>query len=174
MRIKRLLSLCLLRVALGQTTAQTLGDVLTGQSATLSTLNTWLESQQLVYAMLSNAQGVTMLAPSNNALNQLTNTGLATQLGEDANLLTAFLSYHVLNGTYSISDLSSGLTTTSSVPTLLDIAAYSNVTGGQRVAARSQNGAVTLISGNGAQSNVESSVSQPPPQLHTPPPNQPA
>jgi uncharacterized surface protein with fasciclin (FAS1) repeats len=158
MRIKRLPLLCLSGVASAQATTQTLGDVLTAQSATLSTLNTWLASEQAVYSVLSNAQGVTLLAPSNNALNQLYSTSLATQLGQDANLLTAFLSYHVLSGIYSVSDLTTA-SPSSSIPTFLDIAAYSNVTGGQRVETRSQNGVVTFISGSGAQSNIESSVS---------------
>ena len=170
MRIKRLPLLCLATVASAQATTQTLGDVLTAQSATLSTLNTWLASEQAVYSVLSNAQGVTLLAPSNNALNHLYSTSLATQLGQDANLLTAFLSYHVLSGTYSVSDLTAA-SPSSSIPTFLDIAAYSNVTGGQRIEPRAQNGVITFISGSGTQSNIESSVSHTAAQTYPPHPS---
>lgn len=139
--------------------AQTLADVLQSQSASLSTLTSWLNSQQAVYAMLSNAQDVTLLAPNNNAMNQLYSTPLAAELGEDANLLTAFLSYHILNGTYRMSDFTAQ--SSLSVPTFLNMAAYSNVRGGQRVESLNRDGAVTFISGNMAQSNIESSVRHP-------------
>lgn len=162
MRIRRLLLGCVARAA----SSQSLADILTSNSATLSTLNAWLSSQQLVYTLLSNAEGVTLLAPSNNALTQLYSSPYSTQLGTDPDLLTAFLSYHVLNGTYDISTLA----TSQSIQTLLDLAGFSNVTGGQRVVNRANNGVITLLSGNGAQSNVEGYVRPLPfPRLPSPP-----
>lgn len=146
----------LLLSAAGVAWGQTLQDVLTAQSASLSSLNAWLNSEQLVYEVLNNAQGVTLLAPSNNALNNLYGTSYANQLAEDPNLLTAFLSYHVLNGEYFASDFAN--TQAVALPTYLNQKSFSNVTGGQKVESRSQNGAVTFISGNGAQSNIETSV----------------
>ncbi|AEO63091.1 uncharacterized protein THITE_2141256 [Thermothielavioides terrestris NRRL 8126] len=148
----RLSQLILLLVA-GLVWAQTLEDILTAESATLSTLNAWLTSEQLVLSILSNAQGVTLLAPSNNALNQLYNSSLLTQLTVDPNFLTAFLSYHVLSGEFFVSNFLN--TQAATVPTFLNQRAYSNVTGGQKIQARSNNGTITFISGNGAQSNVE-------------------
>ncbi|KAL2132483.1 hypothetical protein VTI74DRAFT_3757 [Chaetomium olivicolor] len=124
------------------------------QSATLSTLNAWLTSQQIAFSILSSAQGVTLLAPSNNALNQLLSSPFAIQLAEDPNLLTAFLSYHVVNGVFSMADLIAAQPG-ASLPTFLNTQSYSNVTGGQKIESRSQNGAVTFISGSATQSNLE-------------------
>ncbi|KAK4150842.1 FAS1 domain-containing protein [Chaetomidium leptoderma] len=149
MRLSRLLVLS----AAGGTLAQSLLDILTAQSATLSTLTAWLTSQQLVYDILSNARGITLLAPSNTALTQLYTTPLVGQLALDPNLLTAFLSYHVLDGVYLASDFVN--TPAAAVPTFMNMKAYSNVSGGQVIETRSQNGAVTFYSGNGVQSNFE-------------------
>jgi len=157
----RLNPLLLLSVA-GCARAQTLADILAAESAYLSTLNAWLTSQPTVYQILSNAQGVTMLAPSNNALNSLYSTTLATQLAADANMLTAFLSYHVLDGIYSISNLSRAEAV--AVPTYMNMAAYSNVTGGQVVLACSPQSDLNLISGNNVQSNVQTYVCLVPPR----------
>ncbi|KAL2195196.1 FAS1 domain-containing protein [Corynascus similis CBS 632.67] len=131
----------------------TLQDILNAQSATLSTLSAWLQSQAVVFQILSNAQGVTLLAPSNNALTQLYSTSLASELALDPNFLTAFLAYHVLSGVHFVSDLSKSQG--ASVPTFLNMAAYSNVSGGQVVHSKSQNGAVNLITGNNMQSNLQ-------------------
>ncbi|KAK4032119.1 FAS1 domain-containing protein [Parachaetomium inaequale] len=149
MRPRRLL----LFTGAAATLAQSLQDVLTAQSAVLSTLNAWLASQSLVFQILTNVQGVTLLAPSNNALSQLYSTPLATQLASDPNLLTAFLSYHVLDGVYMMSDFTNA--PVASMPTFLNMAGYSNVSGGQVVESRAQNGAVTFLTGNNAQSNVQ-------------------
>jgi len=132
----------------------TLADVLAAQSEKLSSLTTWLESQELVYNLLSGAEDITLLAPSNNALQQLNNSPLANQLMSDTGFLTAFLSYHVLNGTYYASNLTSAPTQV--IPTLLDLATYDNITGGQKVISQFSDGAVTFISGGGAKSTVES------------------
>lgn len=137
----------------------TLQDILNAQSATLSTLSAWLQSQAVVFQILSNAQGVTLLAPSNNALTQLYSTSLASELALDPNFLTAFLAYHVLSGVHFVSDLSKSQG--ASVPTFLNMAAYSNVSGGQVVHSKSQNGAVNLITGNNMQSNLQPYVFPP-------------
>ncbi|KAL2172951.1 FAS1 domain-containing protein [Thermothelomyces heterothallicus CBS 202.75] len=126
--------------------------VLIDQSATLSTLNAWLQSQSLILQILSNAQGVTLLAPSNDALNQMFGTSLSSELASDPNFLTAFLAYHALDGVYFVSNLSNAKST--SIPTFLNMEAYSNVSGGQVVRTLSQNGSVTLITGNNMQSNL--------------------
>ncbi|KAG7289324.1 hypothetical protein NEMBOFW57_005691 [Staphylotrichum longicolle] len=149
MRWKRLLPLTIAWVVSGQS----LEDVLTAQSATLSTLNAWLTSQQVAFEILSNVQGVTLLAPSNNALNQLYSSPLYGQLASDPNLLVAFLSYHVLDGIYFMSDI--GATQLASLPTFMNMNSYSNVSGGQVIEAVTQNNQVTFVTGNGAQANVE-------------------
>ncbi|KAK3994823.1 FAS1 domain-containing protein [Cladorrhinum sp. PSN332] len=138
-------------------TAQTLpslADVLAAQSESLSSLTTWLESQELVYNLLANAEDVTLLAPSNNALQQLNNSPLANELLSNTEFLTAFLSYHVLNGTYYASNLTSAPLQV--IPTLLDLAGYGNITGGQKLIAQSSDGGVSFISGGGSKSTVQS------------------
>ncbi|KAK4198925.1 FAS1 domain-containing protein [Triangularia verruculosa] len=134
--------------------AQTLADVLAQNAATLSSLTTFLQSEEVIYELFANAQDVTLLAPSNEALARLNATPLANELLADPNYLTAFLAYHVLNGTYYASNLTSS--PTQFIPTILDIAAYSNVTGGQRLQAQSSNNGVGFVSGNGQLSTVES------------------
>ncbi|KAK0666879.1 FAS1 domain-containing protein [Cercophora samala] len=134
--------------------AQTLADVLAENAATLSSLTSFLQSEEVIYELFANAQDVTLLAPSNEALARLNATPLANELLSDPNYLTAFLAYHVLNGTYYASNLSSA--PTQFIPTILDIAAYSNVTGGQRLQVQSSDGGVSFVSGNGAVSTVQS------------------
>lgn len=149
-------SLLPLALAATLTFAQSLQEVITGQSASLSTLNAWLTSESLVYQILGSAEGITLLAPSNNALAKLYGTPLATDLALDPNLLAAFLSYHVLDGVYPMSDFAT--TTAMSAPTFLNLPGYSNVTGGQVVQSRPQNGGVAFVSGNNVLSNVQASV----------------
>ncbi|KAK0735308.1 FAS1 domain-containing protein [Apiosordaria backusii] len=134
--------------------AQTLADILAENAATLSSLTTFLQSEQVIYDLFANAQDVTILAPSNEALARLNTTPLANELLADPNYLTAFIAYHVLNGTYYTSNLTSS--PTQFVPTILDIAAYSNVTGGQRLEVQSSDGGVSFLSGDGDLSTVQS------------------
>ena len=149
--------------------AQTLEDILTAQSATLGSLNAWLASEQVVFDILNSAQGVTLLAPSNNALSQLANTPLYGQLASDPNLLVAFLSYHVLDGVYPIANLSAA--PVSAVQTYMNMRAYANVSGGQVIDSVPQNGALTFVTGNGAQSNVQQYVCHPQNSVSLPSPN---
>ncbi len=155
MRWSHLIPLTIAWLARGQS----LEDILTAQSATLSTLNAWLSSQQLVYEILANAQGITLLAPSNNAMNQLYNTPLPGQLSTDPNMLVAFLSYHVLDGVYFMSDL--GATQLAAVPTFMNMRQYSNVSGGQVINSLAKNNQLTFVTGNGNQANVEQYVRLP-------------
>lgn len=134
---------------------QTLGDVLTAQAATLSTLTSFLQSEETIYEVFNNAKDVTLLAPSNDALAKLNNSPIVNQLLADPQFLTAFLSYHVLNGTFYASNLTAE--PTQFIPTLLDLNGYSNVTGGQRLQVKTDgNGGVTFVSGDGTISAVSS------------------
>lgn len=134
----------------------TLAEVLAAQSETLSSLTTWLESQELVYNLLAGAEDVTLLAPSNDALQALNNSPLANELLSDPNYLTAFLSYHVLNGTFFASNLTSSPQL--AIPTLLDLAHYDNVTGAQKIISKSSDGGVSFLSGGGSVSKVQAAV----------------
>ena len=136
--------------------APTLAEVLAAQSETLSSLTTWVQSQEAVYSLLAGAEDITILAPSNKAFEELANSPLASQLTSDPNFLTAFLSYHVLNGTYYASNLTSSPQLV--LPTLLDLANYENVTGPQKVISRVSDGGVSFLSGGGSLSTVQTAV----------------
>lgn len=136
--------------------AQSLPEVIAAQSGNLSSLGAWLSSEPLIYQILSSARGITLLAPSNNALAQLYGSALATDLAVDPNLLAAFLSYHALEGVHPLADFAN--VTAKTAPTFLDLAGYSNVTGGQVVQSRSQNGGVAFLSGKGVLSTVQACV----------------
>ncbi|KAK4222502.1 FAS1 domain-containing protein [Podospora fimiseda] len=142
-----------LLAAANAVTAQSLAEVLAAQAETLSSLTTWLESQELVYNLLAGAEDVTLLAPSNNALQQLNSSPLANELLSNTEFLTAFLSYHVLNGTYFASNLTSSPVQV--IPTLLDLQGYDNIAGGQKLIAQSVDGGVSFISGGGLKSTVQ-------------------
>jgi uncharacterized surface protein with fasciclin (FAS1) repeats len=104
---------------------------------------------QLVQS-LSNAQNVTILAPSNEAFANVGNETLGA-LTANEGLLTALLQYHVLNGTI----LSSAITNQSQfVPTLLTNELFTNVTGGQVVEAVTSGDNVTFFSGLLSNSSV--------------------
>lgn len=135
--------------------AQTLRDVLTAEAATLSSLTSFLQSQETIYEVFSNARDVTLLAPSNDALAKLNGSLLANQLLADPQFLTAFLSYHVLNGTFYASNLTAE--PTQFIPTLLDLAGYENITGGQKLQVKTDgNGGVSFVTGDGTVSIVTS------------------
>jgi uncharacterized surface protein with fasciclin (FAS1) repeats len=109
---------------------------------------------QLVQS-LSNAQNVTILAPSNEAFANVGNETLGA-LTANEGLLTALLQYHVLNGTI----LSSAITNQSQfVPTLLTNELFTNVTGGQVVEAVTSGDNVTFFSGLLSNSSVAQAVS---------------
>ncbi|KAK3297100.1 FAS1 domain-containing protein [Chaetomium fimeti] len=130
--------------------AQTLEEVLTAHSDTLSMMLMWLASQEFIFECLSEAKGITLLAPSNTALARLFGTSLPARLASDMNLLTAFVNYHILDGVYHMADFVSARTT--SAPTFLSIPAYSNMSEVQVIQERSENGTLTFFTGGGAQS----------------------
>ena len=90
---------------------------------------------------LASASNITILAPSNAAFAAL---GPLPQSPDLANMVTALLTYHVINGSYSASQLSAG---TKFLPTMLSDPAYANVTGGQRVESEPMDGSVGFYSG---------------------------
>jgi hypothetical protein len=81
---------------------------------------------------------------------------LSTQSATDPNLLAAFLSYHVLPGVYCFDDFLD--TPDAAAPSFMNMAAYSNVTGGQVVRTLSKDGALIFVTGNNAKSNVQAYV----------------
>ncbi|KAF2107850.1 Fasciclin domain-containing protein [Lophiotrema nucula] len=98
----------------------------------LSNLTTFLGTNPALVQALSSAQNITILAPSNQAFNELANSSAGLALASDPGLVTALLQYHVLNGTYSAAQITN---TSVFIPTLLTNSSYTNVTGGQVVEA---------------------------------------
>lgn len=111
--------------------SQDLNATLSGNEQ-LSNLTTFLGMAPQLLAALGNATNITILAPSNEAFASFANSSAAADVATDPGLLAAVLQYHVLNGTYSASQITNQSTF---IPTLLQNSTYSNVTGGQVVEA---------------------------------------
>jgi uncharacterized surface protein with fasciclin (FAS1) repeats len=98
---------------------------------------------------------VTILAPNNAAVDALVNNPDVGNLLSQPGYLEALLSYHVLNGTYFASNFSN---TPQFIPTLLTNQTFTNVTGGQRVEAVTNNDNVTFYSALKQNVTVENAV----------------
>lgn len=134
-------------------TAPSLAEAL-NSTTELSQLQGVLNLNPQLLQELSDANNVTILAPSNEAFDEIDNATL-TGLTSNAGLFTALLQYHILNGTY----LSEAITNTSAFfPTLLTNLLFTNVTGGQVVEAVEQDGNVTFYSGLLSNSSVSTAV----------------
>ncbi|KAI8656982.1 hypothetical protein NCS56_01303800 [Fusarium sp. Ph1] len=146
-----LLSLALVGAASAQSRTS-LTDALDSKNDTLSELNGLIKAQPGLARTLSQLRNITILAPSNDALEALLNdTTVAKQVAADPGLIGAILQYHVLNGTYYASNITD---TPAFVKTLLTNETYTNVTSGQVVEAVAANDTVSFYSGLRAQSNV--------------------
>ncbi|KAH7198433.1 FAS1 domain-containing protein [Fusarium flagelliforme] len=103
---------------------------------------------------LNRLRNVTILAPSNDALEELLkDKSIASMVSDNSSFVTDLLQYHILNGTYYASNITE-MDMAAFVPTLLTNSTYSNVTGGQRVEVMAENDTVSFYSGFRAQSNV--------------------
>jgi uncharacterized surface protein with fasciclin (FAS1) repeats len=109
---------------------------------------------------LGRLRNVTILAPSNDALEELLkDTTVARMVDDNPSYVANLLSYHVLNGTYYASNITD-MDGAAFVPTHLTNSTYANVTGGQRVEVMAENDTVSFYSGFRAQSNVTKAVSR--------------
>lgn len=160
MHFKHLSLLALAGYALAQdsSTPQSLNATLSGNDQ-LSNLTSFLALQPQLLDTLSNAQNITILAPSNNAFSAFLNSSAGSQLADDPGLVAALLSYHVLNGTYTSSMISN---TSTFVPTLLTNESYANVTGGQVVEAIMIGNETVFYSGLLQNATVSQAVRTPP------------
>jgi uncharacterized surface protein with fasciclin (FAS1) repeats len=113
----------------------------------LSILASLLGNNTELFDELSAAQGITILAPSNDAWSELAElTGeIVLDPDDQEGIVTALLQYHVLSGRYTSANITSG--PSPFMPTLLEDRTYVNITGGQVVHAASVNGTVTFYSG---------------------------
>lgn len=142
MQFRQLLPLALAS-AISAQSSMSLTDALNSQNSTLSKLNSLLQSTGLT-SQLNNLQNVTILAPSNDAVNLALNSSDSTALLANQGALTALLQYHILNGSYMLDSFQN---TSEFIATDLNNQTYSNVTGGQRVECRrAANGNVTFFS----------------------------
>jgi len=125
--------------------------VLTSPATALISNNTAISNS---IGQLSN---ITILAPSNEALNTLISGADAATAAMLAmpDFIQAVLSYHIVNGTYYASAFSE---TPAFVPTILMNETFTNVTGGQRVEGVLDDGKVVIRSGLGMESTVTSAV----------------
>ncbi|EDU46006.1 beta-ig-h3 fasciclin [Pyrenophora tritici-repentis] len=147
--VKPLSALALAGLAVAQNNAAPdLVTALTGAASELSTLAGLVPAS--ILTTLSSLQNITLLAPSNAAFAKVNNATLGA-LTANPGLLSALLTYHVLNGTFA----STAITEDSVfVPTLLTNTSYANVTGGQRVEVEEEDDKVVFYSGLGMNSTV--------------------
>merc|ERR1712087_427029 len=109
----------------------------------LSSLNDLVGNYPDFAATLASWEDVTILAPSNDALETLMNSDAGSMLDNDQ-FVQALLNYRVINGTVYASNITQ---TPIFAPTYLNSSMYSNVTGGQVVEARREDGEVQFVSG---------------------------
>ncbi|KAH8779015.1 FAS1 domain-containing protein [Hyaloscypha finlandica] len=150
MHLTTLLPLALASVTAAQNT-MSLSAVLTANNKTLSTLNGLLATQPALVTALSSAQGITILAPSNDAFSKILSTSAGMALEKDPSMITALLQYHVLNGSVPASAFT---TSAQFIPTLLTNTSFSNVTGGQVVMGMLSGKTVEVFSGLKEKSTV--------------------
>merc|ERR1712039_1080263 len=108
----------------------------------LSSLNDLVGNYPDFAATLASWENVTILAPSNDALETLMNSDAGSMLDNDQ-FVQSLLRYHVLQSTVYASDITQ---TPVFAPTYLNSSMYSNVTGGQVVEARMQDDEVQFVS----------------------------
>merc|ERR1712072_1370426 len=109
----------------------------------LSSLNDLVGNYPDFAATLASWEDVTILAPSNDALETLMNSDAGSMLDNDE-FVQSLLRYHALNGTVYSSNITQ---TPIFAPTYLNSSMYSNVTGGQVVAAQMEDGEAQFVSG---------------------------
>jgi uncharacterized surface protein with fasciclin (FAS1) repeats len=138
---------------LGGVMAQTgtlidLGSLLSGQK-NLTTFYGLIQKYPQILLQLPSYQGVTILAPNDDAFNKIPYTSLNDAFkNNDADIITNVIEYHILQGTRLAASLVPGSPVF--IPTLLTNTSYSNVTNGQRVENVEQAGdVVVFVSGEG-------------------------
>lgn len=104
--------------AAGVASAVTLSEALASENSTLSSLVSLLQTQPETLDALNNASNITLLAPSNSALDSLMSSTDEAVLAALASTeyVRALLSYHVLSGVFRSADIPE---TPAYVPTLL-------------------------------------------------------
>lgn len=118
----------------------------------LSTFNNYVNSSSNLTKLLSSANNVTLLAPSNAAFEAwLPNQ--APDLPKDQ--IEALLTYHLVNGVFASIEFSNQPQFSR---TFLSNVSYTNVTGGQRVELVSSSGRPEIVSYNQSVSSISTEV----------------
>ncbi|KAF5232836.1 hypothetical protein FOXYS1_15777 [Fusarium oxysporum] len=155
MKFQNFLPLALTKLATAQNgtpSNSSLIDVLPFNNHILSVLNGILEERLGFATTLDRMVGVTILAPSDDAIRSfLNNTTIDRMLASDPGAFEAFLFYHILNGTYFIKDF---METPMFIETMLHNSTFENVTGGQVVEARKDGDTVGFYSTLKTEANV--------------------
>jgi uncharacterized surface protein with fasciclin (FAS1) repeats len=149
MKANRALPLALAGAAVAQS-GTSLTDVLASHDD-ISVLVELLGNNTSILEALQAASDITILAPSNDALNALLNSTAVAEAEDVESLVTAVLTYHVLNGTFYAANVTE---TPAFIPTLLENSMYENVAGAQVVEARATGTTVSFYSALKAQANV--------------------
>lgn len=134
--------------------AQNLTQLL-ANTTQLSSLNSLLSSYPDIVNSLSSVTNVTVLAPSNDAISNLSSNGALSALMSNNNSIGDLLMYHILQGEYRAADITD---TPAFIPTYLNDTAATNVTGGQVVEAITQDNKTYFFSGLLANSSVTQAV----------------
>ena len=122
----------------------------------LSSLADLIGDAPEIAASLADATNITLLAPSNQAIEALLSGPLADAVTSTPGLLQAVLQYHVLTGVYEADDIpNDGIV----VPTLLTDEDYTSLPDGQVVIASKSNDEIAFVSGLLANSTVTTGVS---------------
>lgn len=158
MQLRQLLPLALAALAAAQDAPQDLATTLSN-TPELANLTSLLQSQPDLVKALSQAQDITILAPSNEAFTELLSTEEGKAVAADPAAVAALLTYHVLNGTFYGKDISE---TPAFVKSLLTDNNYTNVTGGQNVEAAVKDGKVVFTTGLLQEATVSKAVCLPP------------
>ncbi|KAM0267470.1 hypothetical protein ACHAQH_010104 [Verticillium albo-atrum] len=129
-----------------------LAEALASQNDTLSALSGLLAGQPDLVEALSGLTNITILAPSNDALNTLlSDTTVAQQVTSDPSIVAAILQYHVLNGTYRAADVPDSAVF---IQSLLSNETYEQVSGSQVVGAEAEDDSVVFYSALKTESTV--------------------
>ncbi|KAI1204602.1 FAS1 domain-containing protein [Annulohypoxylon truncatum] len=140
MQYKKVLPLAVASIVSAQDPSLT--DALGSQNSSLSSLNDLLSSNPELANSFNNLKNVTILAPSNDALDSLTKDNDTLTEYTKSGYLQALLNYHVLNGTYHNTSFTNESVF---IHTALSNSTYSNVTGGQVIEARLDGDNVTFF-----------------------------
>ncbi|KAJ1328938.1 transforming growth factor-beta-induced protein [Microdochium nivale] len=154
MQIRQSLVLATASVAVAQQAQlPSLTEALAANSDSLSALVALINGNAAVSGAIGQLSNITILAPSNSALNALISGADAAtaQMLAQPDFIQAVLSYHILNGTYYGSAFTEAA---QFLPSILTNESYTTVPGGQVVEGLVDDGKVKLYSGLKAEASV--------------------